>query len=54
MFLGIFIEKNVKIRMVKSIDLQEEIYQAKQGETLKVYKVTKDSIYIQFYNHNNK
>ena len=53
LYIGIKVERLTN-KPEKVLDLPEEWKEAKQGDTLKVYKVTKDSIYIQFYNYNNK
>lgn len=38
----------------KYIDLPEEIEVAKDGDTLTVYKTTKDTVYIGFANKRNR
>lgn len=53
--LGVKLGKHIyENKSTLKIDLPEEFNQVKQGDTLKVYKVTKDSVYIGFYNKANR
>lgn len=53
MYFGAFLERH-KITNDKHIDLPEEWSLAKQGDTLKIYKVNADTIFIGFYNSDNR
>lgn len=51
--VGSFITDLIKPKE-RVIDLPEEWSLAKQGDTLKIYKVNADTIFIGFYNSDNR
>lgn len=53
LYLGAYLERH-KITNDKHIDLPEEWDIAKQGDTLKIYKVNADTVFIGFYNSDNR
>lgn len=53
-YLSVQITVSITKYKVPVIDLPEEYGQLRANDTLRVYKVSKDTIYIGFYNKRNR